>query len=125
MSYKDSSLRSDAFSRANAATPKVAKTAAAGTSATATVSGVDESGVVTLTAGSASLSTGAVATITFATPYSVAPDAVIISDGGGTGALGDVKASATVTKTAVTIAFGVAATASDVYKIHYVVVGGA
>lgn len=126
MSYRDlPHLRSNGASLTSAQAPSIAAGAAAGTSPTVAVAGYDERGLATVTAGSTGVTTGVLATITFATPYTVAPDAVVLTDGGGTGVLGTIEIYATVTTTALTLHARVAPTGSDVYKVNYLVVGGA
>lgn len=122
MSYADHPhLRATGYSEANSAKPSVAAGAAAGTSPTVSNTGADERGQVTVTAGSTP-TTGTLVTVTFATPYAVAPDAVVVSH---SDSVGNLALYASATTTALTIGCHTAPTATDVYKISYVVVGGA
>lgn len=111
-------LRSDAFSEASAQTPSVAAGAAAGTSPTGkSITGRDEFGTASITLGS-SPAAGTLFTITFAKPYTIAPDAVIVNDNAGLGAYG----SATTTTLTISV-HGTPATGT--VKVNYAVIGGA
>lgn len=110
-------LRSDAFSEASALKPGVAAGAAAGTSPSGlSNTGRDEFGTVSITAGS-SPTTGTLFTVTFAKPYTIAPDAVIVSDNAGMGASG----AATTT----TLTISAHSAPSGTVKVNYAVIGGA
>jgi hypothetical protein len=117
-------FRSDAYANAASAgkAPSAAAGAGAGTSPTIAVSGTDTYGQVSVTEGSSPPAGGTLVTLTFAKPYNVAPTAVVVTQNDSNAAL-SVYASATTT--ALTIACHGTAIAADVYKISYVVVGGA
>ncbi len=101
--------------------PTAAAQASAGTSATAEVAGRDTAGVITLTAGSASLATGNQVIVTFNKPYAVAPVVVL---GYNTAALAALHPYvAATTTTTFTVGFGTAPSASTAYAISYVVIG--
>jgi hypothetical protein len=125
MAYADiPHLRSTRFSTANAAKPSVAAGAGAGTGATAALTrGGDEAGTITVTtAGTPAI--GVLATLTFATPYSVLPSAVSIDAGDVHSAAYEVYA--TVSGTALTISAAVAPTAAgQTLTLFYSVIGGA
>lgn len=120
--------RYDAFGRrrANAQTTAPAKAAGAAAGASPTIalsaSSSDEHGLVTVTAGASGTTTGTLVTITFNEAYATTPAAVVVSQNDSVGALG-LYASATTT--ALTIGCHTGPTATDVYKISYIVVGGA
>ena len=126
MSYSDSPrLRGSGYSLANQQAPSVTAGAAAGTGATATVAGGDERGVVTVTAAGTPADTGVLVTLTFATPYTIAPDAVVIQQNDANPALTFYVSAVTTAHFVVTMKGSVAPTAADVYKLHYLVIGGA
>jgi len=114
-------LRSNAASQAQTAAPTKAAGAAAGTSPTIAVTGSDESGVVSITAGT-SPATGTLVTLTFQKPYAVAPTAFVVENDSQATQLG---VYCTVSTTALTIKCRTAGTQSDVYLINYLLVGGA
>lgn len=123
MSYTDlPHLRSNAASVANAATPSVAVGSGAGAGATASVAGSDQAGTVSITtAGTPAV--GTLVTLTFATPYSVVPSVSI--DAGDTHTA-VAALYATVTTTALTIAYaGTAPAAAQSLKVYYSCIGGA
>jgi hypothetical protein len=101
--------------------PTAAAQAAAGTAATATVAGRDTAGVVTLTAGSASVAAGNQVIVTFNKAYPVAP-VVMVAAGGAAGAALHPYVAASTTTT-FTIALGSAPSTGTVYTISYVVIG--
>lgn len=126
MSYSDlPHLRSNAASIARAAKPTVAVGAGAGTGATASLTnGTDQHGAVSVTTGSAGWAAGTLATVTFATPYTVAPYAVSVDAGDANST--KLFLYATVTNTALTLSVATPATgASQVFVIYYTLFGGA
>lgn len=126
MSYADlPHLRSNGASVSSAAKPAATAGTAAGTGATAAVSGHDERGVVSVTAAGTPADTGVLVTVAFATPYAVAPEAVLIQQNDANAALALYVSAVTTAHFVVSVKGSVAPTAADVYKIHYVVVGGA
>lgn len=126
MSYSDlPHLRSNGASVANKAAPAPTAGAAAGTGATASVAGGDERGVVTVTAAGTPADTGVFVTVAFATPYAVAPEAVVIQQNDANASLELYVSAVTTAHFVVSIKGTVAPTAADVYKLHYLVVGGA
>lgn len=113
-------LRTNAYVHRNAAKPAIAAGAGAGTSPTISNTGTDECGQVSIAAGG-SPAAGTLVTVTFAHPYAVLPDAVLVSAvDSATATVGSFYASAT--KTAVTI--GTHGTPAGTMKVNYVVVGG-
>ncbi len=121
MSYSDHpKLRSTGYSQTNAAKPAVAAGAGAGTGPTVSLTGRDEFGTVSITAGTTPAA-GTLATITFATPYTVAPVASVIENDSNATQLG---VYCTATTTTLTISGRTAGTATNVYLINYVVTGG-
>lgn len=113
-------LRSNGYSEANAPSPSATAGAGAGTSPTISHKGADERGTVTVAAGT-SPAAGTLVTLTFATPYSIAPDAVLVSaNDSATAAVGGFYASATAT----VLTIGTHGTPSGTMKLNYVVVGG-
>lgn len=126
MSYKDlPHLRSNGASLSTSQAPAPTAGAAAGAGATATVAGYDERGVVSVTAAGTPADTGVFVTVAFATPYTVAPDAVIISQNDANPALALYVSAVTTAHFVVSIKGSVMPTAADVYKLHYLAVGGA
>lgn len=115
-------LRSDAYSENSALKPSVAAGAGAGTGPTGLANtGRDEFGTVSVTAGT-SPAAGTLFTVTFAKPYAIAPDAVLVSAAdSATATVGGFYASATTT--ALTI--GTHGTPAGTMKLNYLVVGGA
>lgn len=100
-------------------TPTAAAGAAAGTSPpTPTLTGAnkDENGTISITTGTGTPTAGTYATITFASPYGVAP-IVTISPLDAVSAARQVYATATTT--AITIGFGSAGAASTAYQFAY------
>lgn len=113
-------LRSNGFAHRTAAKPVATAGAGAGTSPTVANTGSDECGQLSVTAGS-SPAAGILATIAFAHPYDVAPDAVLVSAfDSATATVGSFYASATKT----TLTVGTHGTPSGTMKLNYVVVGG-
>lgn len=113
-------FRSDVFSENNAVAPAVAAGGAAGTSPTGkTNAGRDEFGTISITTGATGINGTTLFTVTFAKPYTIAPDVVIVNDNGGLGAYGS------ATTTTLTVSVKTAPTASTAYKVNYLVVGGA
>lgn len=109
--------------RANAdVAPTVAAGSAAGTSPTVTVTGTDECGVVSVTAGTTP-GTGTLATVTFSEAYQTAPAVALVAENDT--AATQLGVWCTVSTTALTIKCRTAGTAAVVYLINYVVVGGA
>lgn len=101
--------------------PTVAAQAAAGTSATAAVTGKDTAGTVTVTSGSASLAAGNQAVVTFNHAFDVAPVVVLTPGSAAVAALAPYVAAATTTT--FTIAFGSAPSASTAYPVNFHAVG--
>lgn len=120
MSYNDlPHLRSNTYSEGAAAKPTVAAGAGLGGSPSGLANaGRDEFGTISATTGTTP-PTGTLFTLTFAQPYSVAPDAVIVNDNLGCDAF------ATATTTTLTITSKNAAAAASSLKVSYLVVGGA
>jgi hypothetical protein len=114
-------LRSNAYAHLNSAKPVATAGAGAGTSPTITNTGADERGQVSVTVGT-SPAAGTLVTLAFAHPYSVAPDAVIVSANDSTTAASGVY-YASATNTTLTIGTH-ATTPAGALKLHYVVVGG-
>lgn len=113
-------LRSNAYAHLNSAKPVATAGAGAGTSPTITNTGADERGQVSIAAGS-SPAAGILVTLAFAHPYSVAPDAVILSaNDSATATVGGFYASATKT----TLTIGTHGTPAGTMKLHYAVIGG-
>jgi hypothetical protein len=113
-------LRANGASEAAILTPAKTNGAGSGTSPTITVAGADERGTVNIVTGG-SPAAGTLVTLTFATPYTIAPDAVLVSaNDTATAAVGGLYASAS--KTALTI--GTHGTPAGTMKINYLVVGG-
>jgi len=117
--------RFDQFGRRRAGTgaaPTVTAGSGAGTSPSVSVTGTDEFGTVSVTAGT-SPAAGALATVTFARPFASAPAAVLVSPLSASAA--SVGHYASATATGFTLSAAAAPTAGDVYEYSYVVVGGA
>jgi len=121
MSYNDlPHLRSNAYSEGVAAKPTVAAGSAAGSGPTGlSNTGRDEFGTISVTTGSSGIGTGTLFTLTFAQPYSVAPDVVLVNDNGA------LDAYASATTTTLTISAKNTTVVSTPYKISYLVIGGA
>jgi hypothetical protein len=105
--------------------PTITAESAAGTSATASLSSgsTDSTGVITLTTGTASWTTGAQATITFANTYSQVPQVVLTPNNAITAAaFQNREVYVTETVSGFSINFGVADTASNSYSWNYLVV---
>lgn len=118
MAYHDvPHLRANGFGATAAAAPSLS--AVDDASAVLSHSGRDEYGQVVYKAGAPA--TGTSLTLTFATPYSVAPTVVVSANDTATEALG-VYASATTT--ALSIAFTAEPTAAHTYTVNYVALGG-
>jgi hypothetical protein len=101
--------------------PTAAAQAGAGTSATATVSGRDTAGVITLTAGSANVAAGNQVIVTFNKPYPVAPVVQVAAQSAAGAALHPYVAATSTTT--FTVALGSAPSTTVAYPISYVVVG--
>ena len=113
--YTDNSLNRHLKSTQTTA-PTIAVDAGAGTGASASIaSATDTAGRITITTGTIGLSTGAYATVTFNTAYTVAPICVL------TPANGTISSSVYVTSTTttMTINFAVSGGISSTYEINY------
>lgn len=117
MSYTDlPQLRGNGYSANNpSSAPAIAYGAAVGTPTAKSFVGRDEAGTLSFTPSAET--TGTVATITFATPYTVAPVAALVNASSGA-----VYATATTTALTITATTALAAGAA---KVSYLVVGGA
>ena len=101
--------------------PTVAAQAAAGTSPTATVSGKDTAGTITLTTGTGTPTTGNQVILTFNQAYASAPIVVLAPTTAALAALHPYVAA--VSTTTFTVGFGTAGATSTAYPINYVVIG--
>lgn len=102
--------------------PTAAAGANAGVSATATVVGTDEHGVVTIGTGASGTGAGTLATLTFTTPFAVAP-VVVLTPGDAVSAAKQLYA--TVSTTALTIKSAADPTAGQTLKVNYSLIAGA
>lgn len=125
MAYVDiPHLRSTPDAVTQVVKPSVAAGAGAGVGATVTShTGGDECGQVVVTC-AGTPAAGVLATITFATPYTVAPAAVSIDAGDAHSAAASLYA--TVSKTALTISYaGSNLVSGNALTLNYAVIGGA
>lgn len=116
-------VRFDGYGRRrNGTTPKpsVLKGAGTGTGGSATIAGTDEFGVVTVVTGTTSVA-GILATVTFSTPFAVAPT-VFVSCGDADSAAAQVYATSTASTLVIR---SVTPADAKTYKISYWAVGGA
>ena len=102
----------------NGTAPTVALTAAAGSGATASVSGNDTSGLITLHAGSSGTTSGQLLTITLHTPFSTGTPRVVITPTTQGGAAMQLYANGVSTSTW-TLGSNVAPSASTTYTFVY------
>lgn len=102
--------------------PTVVVGAGAGSSATATVAGTDEHGVITVTTGASGAGAGTLATLTFYGAYNTAPT---VSVGFGDQYSAAAEVYYTSTATAVVIKAAATPASSQALKITYHAVGGA
>jgi hypothetical protein len=102
-------------------TPGIAAGAAACTTPTATISGNDTSGVISVTTGTGCASSGVLATVTFASVFGAAPHVLLTPAGASALALGVYVNSTTTTASSFTIDTASTPTNSTVYKWNYIV----
>lgn len=101
-----------------ATAPTVAVQANAGTGATASIdaAATDSKGIVTVTTGTLSISTGSYCVVTFNTPYATAPTVVLSANNAAAGLIAPYWTSTTTT---LTINFAVAGGISTALKVSY------
>ncbi len=100
-------------------TPGIAAGTAACTSPTVSVSGDDTSGTITITTGSGCVSSGKLATVTFATAFGAAPHVTLTPGGSNALALGAYVDDSTISTTAFDLGTSSTPANATTYKWNY------